>query len=240
MENYTKNHYSVYVIELDQEVLINEKFKTANLHCEPNPVCLYVGMTGKTPDERFSQHKMGYKACKYVKKYGLYLRRKMFEKYNPMTFEEAKAKEISLALELRKKGTQSGRNNSEKRLTSVYKTSGDSAVERGWQIAQEVHPDIADLLIKHLPLHINNVFNISAEDLIEMDEYVFCALIEGSYQKSPSELDRAIEMIKNSPYDYEDRFSSNFFEIFQYIQLNLSSKPNLPNNVITYNRTLSR
>lgn len=95
MDNKTKNHYNVYVIELDQEVLNNKKFKSANLNCEPNAVCLYVGMTGKTPDERFSQHNDGYKTCQYVKKYGLYLRRKMFGKYNPMTYEEAQAKKIS-------------------------------------------------------------------------------------------------------------------------------------------------
>jgi len=35
--------------------------------------CLYVGMTGLTPEERFANHKAGTKAAAVVKRYGLRL-----------------------------------------------------------------------------------------------------------------------------------------------------------------------
>lgn len=99
-----ENHHNVYVIELDNGVLEKKKFRDANPDYDPKKSCLYVGMTGRTPDERIKQHKAGVKANGYVRDYGKYLRRRLFEKYNPMTYEEAAAKEISLAKELRRKG----------------------------------------------------------------------------------------------------------------------------------------
>lgn len=97
------DHY-VYVIELDKAVLGRRKFIEANPDHDPEKPCLYVGMTGRTPDERFRQHKEGYKASKYVREYGKHLRRRLYEKYNPMTHEDAARKEIELANELRRKG----------------------------------------------------------------------------------------------------------------------------------------
>jgi len=55
--------------------------------------------------QRLEQHKSGYKASKYPRKYGLYLRKKLYEKYNPMkTREEAEQMEVRLARKLQKKG----------------------------------------------------------------------------------------------------------------------------------------
>ena len=99
-----ERHYSVYIIQLDPTVLEKKKFREANPNHNPKRPCLYVGMTGKTPDERFQQHKAGIKANRYVKEYGKWLRRKMYKEFNPMTYEEAVAKEIDLAEELRRKG----------------------------------------------------------------------------------------------------------------------------------------
>ena len=73
--------------------------------------CLYVGMTSKTPKERFAQHKEGLKGKKgqklhsnLVNKYGLYLRPSLYEHIAPIkTKAEAEAMEEQLALELRKK-----------------------------------------------------------------------------------------------------------------------------------------
>ena len=96
--------YNVYVIELDPIVLKKKKFAEKNPDHVDNKACLYVGMTSHTPDVRFEQHKSGYKACKFVKSHGLHLRRKMFEKYNPMTRDEVEKKEVDLAIELRRKG----------------------------------------------------------------------------------------------------------------------------------------
>lgn len=97
-------HHHVYVIELDKAVLQHKKFTAANPEYNPVRSCLYVGMTGLTPDERFRQHQSGKKSNGYVHKHGKYLRRRLFEKYNPMAYEDACKMERELARKLRKKG----------------------------------------------------------------------------------------------------------------------------------------
>lgn len=73
--------------------------------------CLYVGMTSKTPKERFDQHRSGYRNKKghklsssIVQKYGRYLRPSLYNHIDPMkTRAEALKMEEQLALELRRK-----------------------------------------------------------------------------------------------------------------------------------------
>ena len=71
--------HNVYIIGLDKAVLNERKFVKDNSNHDPKKACFYVGMTGLTPDERFQNHKKGYKANRYVKKYGRWLRRRMYE-----------------------------------------------------------------------------------------------------------------------------------------------------------------
>jgi predicted GIY-YIG superfamily endonuclease len=97
-------HHCVYVIELDPAVRLEKKFAAANPNARKDKPCLYVGLTGLTPEERFANHKAGKKASAYVKKYGLRLRPKYFEGLNPMTYEQAQAEEPALAERLRKRG----------------------------------------------------------------------------------------------------------------------------------------
>ena len=52
------------------------------LHLE----CFYVGMTGIFPEERFKQHKSGYKSSYWPRKYGVRLRPDIYEKYNNFSF----------------------------------------------------------------------------------------------------------------------------------------------------------
>ena len=59
--------HNIYVIELDKEILQLKKFREANPDYQEGKPCVYVGMTGKTPTERFEQHKEGYKANNYAK-----------------------------------------------------------------------------------------------------------------------------------------------------------------------------
>jgi len=67
--------------------------------------CYYVGQTTHDPETRFSQHKAGYKANRFVKKYGLRLVHKKYQKYNPIKKRvEAEAVEKWLTKRLRKKG----------------------------------------------------------------------------------------------------------------------------------------
>jgi predicted GIY-YIG superfamily endonuclease len=107
-----KKQYRVYVIELSKRVFTqNTKFRLANPQFNGVLECLYVGMTSKTPKERFEQHKTGYINKKghklssaIVNKYGSYLRPSLYNHIPAMnTREEALAMEEQLALELRRK-----------------------------------------------------------------------------------------------------------------------------------------
>lgn len=106
--------YQVYVIELSRRVFTeNAKFRDANPQFNGVLQCVYVGMTSKTPAERFSQHKTGFVnkkghklSANIVQKYGLYLRPSLYNHINEklMTRQEAIKMEEKLALDLRRKG----------------------------------------------------------------------------------------------------------------------------------------
>lgn len=104
--------YCVYVIELSRKVFNEDaRFRAANPQFNGVLECLYVGMTSKTPQERFRQHKTGYRNAKghklsanIVQKYGRYLRPSLYQHIGPMSREEALEVEEGLALELRRKG----------------------------------------------------------------------------------------------------------------------------------------
>ncbi len=104
--------YHVYVIELSRKVF-NEhrKFREANPQYNGVSQCVYVGMTSKTPQVRFQQHKTGYRNAKghnlasaIVQKFGLYLRPSLYQNIGPLSQAEALEVEKGLALELRRKG----------------------------------------------------------------------------------------------------------------------------------------
>jgi hypothetical protein len=95
---------SLYVIRLDAIVLLNPKFRERNPGYVEGMPCAYVGRTNVTPNERFKQHKAGYKANKYARSHGLYLMRRQFERLNPMSYELSVTEEVALAERLRAKG----------------------------------------------------------------------------------------------------------------------------------------
>ena len=99
-----KLRFNVYVIELDKSVMKNRKFLAENPNLNSSLPCYYVGITGLTPEERFRNHKRGYKSSRIVKKFGMRLVPDIYEKRNPMTYEDASNKERKLASELRSKG----------------------------------------------------------------------------------------------------------------------------------------
>ncbi len=106
--------YQVYVIELSKKVFTeNTRFRNANPQFNGVLQCLYVGMTSKTPAERFKQHKTGYVnkkghklSANIVQQYGSYLRPSLYDHLNlkPMTRLQALAMEKKMALDLRRKG----------------------------------------------------------------------------------------------------------------------------------------
>ena len=103
--------YRVYVIELSKRVFTeNSKFRAANPQFNGVLECLYVGMTSKTPKERFKQHKTGYinkkgfkLSSNIVQKYCMYLRPSLYNQIDLLsTRSEALKMEERLALELRR------------------------------------------------------------------------------------------------------------------------------------------
>ena len=65
---------------------------------------LYVGQTSCDPDTRFDQHKSGYKASRYVTRFGVRLLPDLVEHLNPMRRWEAAELEAALAEELKRAG----------------------------------------------------------------------------------------------------------------------------------------
>ncbi|MEM9856948.1 MAG: GIY-YIG nuclease family protein [Bacteroidota bacterium] len=105
--------YRIYVIELSKKVFTESaRFRSANPQFNGVLECLYVGMTSKTPKERFLQHKRGYRNKKghklssnIVEKYGMYLRPNLYNHIAPIhQRSEALRAEAQLALVLRRKG----------------------------------------------------------------------------------------------------------------------------------------
>lgn len=104
--------YTVYVIELSRKVFTEDRrFRAANPQFNGVLECLYVGMTSKTPQERFMQHKSGARSLRghklssdIVRKYGRYLRPSLYQDIGPLRRAEALEVERGLALELRRKG----------------------------------------------------------------------------------------------------------------------------------------
>src|ERR1041384_59956 len=82
-------YHHVFGVLLDPCVAKNRKGLSENPRRDPAKPCLYVGMTGLQPEERFWNHKNGEKAARLVQKFGIRLLPELFEHLNPMPFEAA-------------------------------------------------------------------------------------------------------------------------------------------------------
>ena len=109
----SKIRYSIYVIRLKEDVLRHKKFREANPNYIEGKPCAYVGETELTPEERFQEHRTGFRKNglkwhnTYVKNYGRWLCRKQFEKENKKGIwskNKARAMEAKKAEQLRAKG----------------------------------------------------------------------------------------------------------------------------------------
>ncbi len=84
-------HHRVYVVRLDHP---RAKGRAS----------FYVGMTGLPVEQRFANHKRGYKGSRIVQKYGVALAPEWYEDIPAMSYEEAALAEPTLADDLRDLG----------------------------------------------------------------------------------------------------------------------------------------
>lgn len=96
--------HNVYVVDLDPAVLKVRAFRARNPNRRKGMPCVYVGMTGLPPGERFQNHKAGVKANRFVRDFGKGLLPELFDCFNPMPYEAARQMETELAEDLRAKG----------------------------------------------------------------------------------------------------------------------------------------
>jgi hypothetical protein len=99
-----RDHYRVYVIELSQDVLYEGRFRKANPGYVTGKPCIYVGMTGLDPDVRFDKHKAGIQSNRFVKAFGLRLLPDLYELYGALSYDDACALEVELAIDFREAG----------------------------------------------------------------------------------------------------------------------------------------
>lgn len=100
----SEHHHHVYVVLLEPAVGKLRKVRAANPQRDPNKPCLYVGMTGLEPEQRFANHKADLKAASVVTRYGIRLVPELYAHLNPMPFDAAVAMEQDLAADLRRAG----------------------------------------------------------------------------------------------------------------------------------------
>jgi hypothetical protein len=97
-------HHSVYAILLAPAVRRNRRFAAMNPGRRSAKPCVYVGLTGLTPDERFENHRSGHKGARFAGARGLRLLPDLYERFNPMPFRVGAAFEPYLAGALREEG----------------------------------------------------------------------------------------------------------------------------------------
>jgi hypothetical protein len=98
---------SVYVIELDASVRKHRDVIRNNPNARSSKVCLYVGQTRRSPEERFQEHHTGEgqkKGGRHLKGKCVKLRPDLYEFYNPMPLLESLELERDLAEDFRAKG----------------------------------------------------------------------------------------------------------------------------------------
>jgi hypothetical protein len=97
--------YNLYVIELDREVLQSTRFREANPDRREDKFYVYVGSMWLTPEERFGQHKEGYKSNSFVQHSGPRLKPKLYRNFQGyQTREQVEDEERRMAAKLWKKG----------------------------------------------------------------------------------------------------------------------------------------
>ena len=101
--SWSRGRHSIYAIELDPAVWKHRAFRDRN----PGGAvggCLYIGVTGLTPEERFARHRRGTQSGRFVQTHGLRLRLDLVEGFSRLPYRIAACMEPKLAAWLRAQG----------------------------------------------------------------------------------------------------------------------------------------
>jgi len=101
--SWSRGHHSVYAIELDRAVWKNRTFRERNPGGAVSG-CLYVGVTGLSPEARFQRHRAGTQSGRFVRTYGRRLRLDLVEGFSRLPYRIAACMEPKLAAWLRAQG----------------------------------------------------------------------------------------------------------------------------------------
>jgi len=101
--SWARGRHSVYAIELEAAAWKQRAFRARN----PGGAaagCLYIGVTGLTPEERFERHRAGTQSARLVHAHGVRLRLDLVEGFSRLPYRIAAEMEPRLAAWLRAQG----------------------------------------------------------------------------------------------------------------------------------------
>jgi hypothetical protein len=99
-------------------------------------------------DQRFENHKNGYKSAWVVKKYGLRLMPELYEHLNPMPFKAAAQMEIELAEDLRAQGYTVI---AKLRSPNLQRKMGSVSGSTGWECARSSTKELQGAILEAMP-----------------------------------------------------------------------------------------
>jgi predicted GIY-YIG superfamily endonuclease len=102
-QSWSRGRHSVYAIELDPGVWKHRAFRARNPGGAEGG-CLYIGVTGLTPEARFARHQMGTQSGRFVRTHGVRLRLDLVEGFARLPYPIATRMEPKLAAWLRAQG----------------------------------------------------------------------------------------------------------------------------------------
>jgi predicted GIY-YIG superfamily endonuclease len=101
--SWSRGHHSIYAIELDRAVWENRAFRERNPGGAASG-CLYVGVTGLRPEDRFARHRQGTQSGRFVRTHGVRLRLDLVEGFSRLPYRIAACMEPRLAAWFRAQG----------------------------------------------------------------------------------------------------------------------------------------
>jgi len=102
-QSWSRGRHSVYAIELERAVWKHRAFRERNPGGAAGG-CLYIGVTGLTPEARFERHRAGTQSSRFVHAHGLRLRLDLVEGFSSLPYRIAACMEPKLAAWLRAQG----------------------------------------------------------------------------------------------------------------------------------------